>query len=96
MEASVKQSIEWSNSLDSMSDINLKNAIKSIYHKLPDCFTSCYEDWLKLSTFLNKYDQYELFEDISDGYDMRKNDKIWNSLEQRKRNGVWLIQQIQS
>ena len=87
VEASVKQSIEWSNSLDSMSDINLKNAIKSIYHKLPDCFTSCYEDWLKLSTFLNKYDQYELFEDISDGYDMRKNDKVWNSLEQRKRNG---------
>ena len=83
----VKQSIEWSNSLDSMGEINLKSAIKSIYDKLPDCFTSCYEDWLKLSTFLNKYDQYELFEEISDGYDMRKNDKIWNSLEQRKRMG---------
>ena len=68
-----------------MSDINLKNAIKSIYGKLPDCFTSCYEDWLKLSTFLNKYDQYEIFQDISDGYDMRKNDKIWDSLQQRKR-----------
>ena len=83
----VKQSIEWSNSLDSMSEINLKSAIKSIYEKLPGCFTDSYEDWLKLSTFLNKYDQYELFQDISDGYDMRKNDKIWNSLEQRKRMG---------
>ena len=50
----VKQSIEWSNSLDSMSAINLKNAIKSIYHKLPDSFTNSYDDWLKLSTFLNK------------------------------------------
>ena len=49
----VKQSIEWSNSLDSMSDINLTSAIKSIYNKLSDCFTSCYDDWLKLSTFLN-------------------------------------------
>ena len=54
----IKQSIEWSNSLDSMSAINLNSAIRSIYNKLPDCFTSCYEDWLKLSTFLNKYDQY--------------------------------------
>ena len=43
----VKQSIEWSNSLDSMSEINLKSAIRSIYDKLPECFTSCYEDWLK-------------------------------------------------
>ena len=83
----VKQSIEWSNSLDSMSEINLKNAIRSIYDKLPTSFTDSYDDWLKLSTFLNKYDQYELFQEISEGYDMRKNDKIWNSLEQRKKMG---------
>ena len=85
VQPSVKQSIDWSNSLDSMSEINLKSAITSIYHKLPDCFTSCYEDWLKLSTFLNKYEQYELFQEIGHGYDMRHNDTIWNSLDRRRR-----------
>ena len=33
----VKQSIEWSTSLDSMSAINLKGAIKTMYDKLPLC-----------------------------------------------------------